>query len=58
MALLHGAAGWSAVCDCGISRSYSLFASSFLKKENKKVIKAVYSCSIEIIKGLTDKELR
>ena len=24
MALPHGAVGWSAVCDCGISRSYSL----------------------------------
>ena len=24
LALLHGAVGWSAVCDCGISLSYSL----------------------------------
>ena len=24
MALSHGAMGWSEVCDCGISRSYSL----------------------------------
>ena len=24
VALPHGAVGWSAVCDCGISRSYSL----------------------------------
>ena len=24
MALPHGTVGWSAVCDCGISRSYSL----------------------------------
>ena len=41
-----------------LDHTHLLFASSFLKKENKKVIKAVYSCSIEIIKGLTDKELR
>ena len=27
MALPHGAVGWSAVCDCDISRSYSLFYS-------------------------------
>ena len=25
VALPHGAVGWSAVCDCGISNSYSLF---------------------------------
>ena len=25
MYLPHGAMGWSAVCDCGISLSYSLF---------------------------------
>ena len=24
VALPHGAVGWSAVCDCGMSRSYSL----------------------------------
>ena len=24
VSLPHGAAGWSAVCDCGISRTYSL----------------------------------
>ena len=31
VALPHGAVGWSAVCDCGISRSYSLF---FLNKSH------------------------
>ena len=25
VALLHGALGWSTVCDCGISLSYSFF---------------------------------
>ena len=28
--LPHGAVGWSAVCDCGISWSYLLFILSFL----------------------------
>ena len=29
MALPHGAMGWSAVCDCGISGSYLLFLYCF-----------------------------
>ena len=31
MALPHGATGLSAVCDCGISLSYSLFLNCFYK---------------------------
>ena len=30
VALPHGAVSWSAVCDCGISWSYSLFGKIFL----------------------------
>ena len=30
VALPHGAVGWSAVCDCGITSSYSLFALNFM----------------------------
>ena len=29
VALPHGAVGWSAVCDCDISRSYSLFSINY-----------------------------
>ena len=31
MTLPRGATGLSAVCDCGISRSYSMYLSDFLK---------------------------
>ena len=33
MALPHDATGVSAVCDCGISRSYSLIISDFWQKK-------------------------
>ena len=32
LSLPHGAVSWSAVCECGISRSYSLFLFFFLTK--------------------------
>ena len=40
MALLHGAVGWSAVCDCGIFRSYP----------------RSYCESIQVCKSTSDKE--
>ena len=62
MALPHGAVGWSAVCDCGISRSYSLIFCQPKKSDhflgltnpdiNRKILGAFTSLSFTV--PLTD----
>ena len=37
VAFLHGAVGWSAVCDCGISWSYSLICRFLIEIRSKLV---------------------
>ena len=51
VALLHGAVGWSAVCDCGISRLYALtfFTICDAISKVKRHIFAIYSRFSQLI---------
>ena len=53
--LPHSAVGWSAVCDCGISCSYSLYENGFWKEKKhgltsgiSKIVKRYRLCALQL----------
>ena len=52
MALPHGAMGWSAVCDCGISWSYSLFVLNIFVLQQQQNLGQIFGAGYIIVYSL------